>query len=265
MLTMLLALCVIGAFTGFLAGLLGVGGGMMLVPFMTFLFTLAKFPQDLVIKMALATSLTTILFTSVSSLRAHHKKGMVRWDIAPAMGIGAMIGTFIGANFAGRIPSQWLAIFFAVFVSYSAIKMFQNKKPKPSREVPGKPVLGGVGFSVGFISSLVGAGGAFISTPFMVWCNVVMHQAIGTSAALGFPIAVGGLLGYVIAGMGVEGLPDYSVGFVYVPALLATAFASVITAPFGARTAHKMQVASLKKAFAVLLLVLASYMLTRAF
>jgi uncharacterized protein len=176
-----------------------------------------------------------------------------------------MVGTFIGANFAGRLPSQWLAMFFAVFVSYSAIKMFKNKKPKPSREVPGKPVLGCVGFGVGFISSLVGAGGAFISTPFMVWCNVVMHQAIGTSAALGFPIAVGGLMGYVMAGMGVEGLPDYSIGFVYVPALLATALSSMITAPFGARTAHKMQVASLKKAFAVLLLVLASYMLTRAF
>ena len=263
--TILLALCVIGAFTGFLAGLLGVGGGMMLVPFMTFLFTLAKFPQDLVVKMALATSLTTILFTSISSVRAHHKKGMVRWDIAPAMGIGATIGTFIGANLAGRLPAQWLAIFFAVFVSYSAIQMLRNKKPKPSREVPAKPVLGSVGFGVGFISSLVGAGGAFISTPFMVWCNVVMHQAIGTSAALGFPIAVGGLIGYGIAGMGVEGLPDYSLGFVYVPALLATALASMTTAPFGARTAHKMQVASLKKAFAVLLLVLSSYMLIRAF
>lgn len=265
MITMLLALGAIGAVTGFLAGLLGVGGGMMLVPFMTFLFTLAGFPQELVIKMALATALTTILFTSVASVRAHHKKGMVRWDIAPAMGAGAMIGTFIGANFAGRIPSQWLALFFAVFVSYSAIQMLRNKKPKPSREVPSKPILGIFGLGVGFISSLVGAGGAFISTPFMVWCNVVMHQAIGTSAALGFPIAIGGLTGYILAGLGIEGLPNYSIGFVYLPALFATALASIITAPFGARTAHKMQVASLKKAFAVMLLLLSAYMLTRAF
>ena len=265
MLSMMAALLVIGAFTGFMAGLLGVGGGMMLTPFMTFLFTLAKFPPELVIKMALATSLTTILFTSIGSVRAHHQGGKVRWDIARPMGIGAFLGTFIGANFAGALKSQWLAIFFALFVGYSAIKMFRTSKPKPSREVPGAGALAGVGSGIGFVSSLVGAGGGFLTTPFLVWCNVTMHQAIGTSAALGFPIAAGGLIGYVVAGLRLENLPEWSIGYIYLPALAACAAASLITAPIGARTAHKMNVASLKRAFAILLLVLALYMGSRAF
>ncbi len=265
MLSMMAALLVIGALTGFMAGLLGVGGGMMLTPFMTFLFTAAKFPPELVIKMALATSLTTILFTSIGSVRAHHQGGKVRWDIARPMGIGAFLGTFIGANFAGALKSQWLAIFFAIFVGYSAIKMFRTSKPKPSREVPGGVALAGVGSGIGFVSSLVGAGGGFLTTPFLVWCNVTMHQAIGTSAALGFPIAAGGLIGYVIAGLRLDNLPEWSVGYIYLPALAACAAASLITAPIGARTAHKTNVASLKRAFAVLLLVLALYMGSRAF
>lgn len=265
MLLMMVALLVIGAFTGFMAGLLGVGGGMMLTPFMTFLFTMAGFPDALVIKMALATSLTTILFTSVTSVRAHHQSGMVRWDIARPMGLGAFWGTFLGANFASALKSEWLAIFFAVFVGYSAIKMFRTSKPKPSREVPGTASLAAVGSGVGFISSLLGAGGGFLSTPFMVWCNVAMHQAIGTSAALGFPIAAGGLIGYVIAGLSVEHLPAWSVGYIYLPALAACALASLITAPIGAKTSHRMNVGFLKRVFAVLLLTLAIYMASRAF
>jgi uncharacterized protein len=265
MLTMIIALIALGSVTGFLAGLLGVGGGMMLVPFMTFLFTVARFPADQVVKMAIATSLATIIFTSISSLRAHHKKGAVRWDMMKPLGIGAFLGTFIGANFAGAMKGQWLAAFFAVFVGVSALQMLRNKKPKPSRDVPKSFGLGMVGSGIGFISSLVGAGGGFITTPFLLWCNVAMHHAIGTSAALGFPIAVGGLLGYVIAGWNQTGLPVGSAGFIYLPALFATAAATLVTAPIGARTAHRMQVQSLKRAFAFMLLALALYMLTRAF
>ena len=265
MVLMLMALGGVGAITGFLAGLLGVGGGMMLVPFMTLLFTLAHFPDALIIKMALATSLTTILFTSIGSVRAHHKGGKVRWDIAKPMGVGALLGTFIGANFASALKREWLASFFAGFVGYSALKMFRASKPTPSRDVPGSAALGGVGAAIGFISSLVGAGGGFMTTPFLVWCNVAMHQAIGTSAALGFPIAMGGLIGYVVAGLNAQGLPVGSVGYIYLPALAVCAAASMVTAPVGARTAHRMNVASLKRAFAVLLLALAVYMATRAF
>lgn len=265
MLLTMSALLLVGAFTGFMAGLLGVGGGMMLVPFMTALFSMSGFAPELVIKMALATSLTTILFTSIGSVRAHHKGGKVRWDIARPMGIGAFIGTFVGANFASTLKNEWLAMFFALFVGYSAIKMFRTNKPKPSREVPGTLPLAAVGSGIGVISSLLGAGGGFLSTPFMVWCNVAMHQAIGTSAALGFPIAAGGLIGYIIAGWSISNLPPWSLGFIYLPALTACALASLVTAPIGARTAHRMNVASLRRAFAVLLLVLALYMGSRAF
>jgi uncharacterized protein len=261
----ILALLVIGAFIGFMAGLLGVGGGMMLVPFMIFLFEFNHFPPDLIMKMALATSLTTILFTSISSVRAHHKKGAVNWSIAKPMAVGAFIGTFLGANFAGALKSEWLTAFFAVFVGFSALQMLRNKKPKPSRHVPGGLGLGSAGGVIGFISSLVGAGGGFISTPFLVWCNVAMHQAIGISASLGLPIAAGGLVGYVIAGWNQAGLPVGSVGFVYLPALFATAAATLMTAPIGARTAHRLPVATLKRVFAYMLLTLAAVMMWRVF
>lgn len=262
---MLIALIVLGAMTGFMAGLLGIGGGMLLVPFMTFLFTLNGFPPELIVKIAIATSLATILFTSMSSVRAHHKRGAVRWDIAKPMGIGAFIGTFIGANFAGALKSSWLALFFAVFVGFSALQMLRSKKPKPSRDVPGAVGLGAMGSLIGFISSLVGAGGGFITTPFLTWCNVVMHQAVGTSAALGFPIAAGGLIGYVVAGTTESNLPAGSLGYIYLPALIAVSASSLLTAPLGAKTAHRMQVASLKRVFAYMLLLLALYMATRAF
>jgi uncharacterized membrane protein YfcA len=262
---MLIALIVLGAMTGFMAGLLGIGGGMLLVPFMTFLFTINGFPPELIVKIAIATSLATILFTSMSSVRAHHKKGAVRWDIAKPMGIGAFIGTFIGANFAGALKSSWLALFFAVFVGFSALQMLRSKKPQPSRDVPGSVGLGLVGSGIGFVSSLVGAGGGFITTPFLTWCNVVMHQAVGTSAALGFPIAAGGLIGYVVAGTTETNLPSGSLGYIYLPALVAVSASSLLTAPIGARTAHRMQVASLKRVFAYMLLLLALYMATRAF
>ena len=265
MLITVLALLAIGSFIGFMAGLLGVGGGMMLVPFMIFIFEFNHFPPDLIMKMALATSLTTILFTSISSVRAHHKKGAVNWSIAKPMAVGAFLGTFIGANFAGAMKSEWLTTFFAVFVGFSALQMLRNKKPKPSRDVPGKLGLGAAGSVVGFISSLVGAGGGFITTPFLVWCNVAMHQAIGIAAALGLPIAAGGLVGYVIAGWGQEGLPAGSIGFIYLPALFATAAATVITAPMGARTAHRLPVSTLKRVFAYMLLTLAVVMMWRVF
>jgi uncharacterized protein len=261
----LIALIVLGAMTGFMAGLLGIGGGMLLVPFMTFLFTLSGFPPELIVKIAIATSLATILFTSLSSVLAHHKKGAVRWDIAKPMAVGAFIGTFIGANFAGALKSSWLALFFAVFVGFSALQMLRSKKPKPSRDVPAAAGLGAMGSLIGFISSLVGAGGGFITTPFLTWCNVAMHQAVATSAALGFPIAAGGLIGYVVAGTTEANLPAGSLGYIYLPALVAVSAASLVTAPIGAKTAHRMQVASLKRVFAYMLLLLALYMATRAF
>ena len=259
------ALIVLGASTGFLAGLLGIGGVMSMVPFMTMLFSPKGVEVDLVVKVAIATSLATILFTSLSSARAHFKKGAVDMTILKPMGLGALLGTFLGANFAGMLKGTVLAAVFAAFVGYSALSMLRGKKPKPGRETPSTRGLGLVGSGIGFISALLGAGGWFITVPFLTWCNVKLHTAVGVSAGMGFPIALGGLTGYIISGWNVTGLPGGSIGYIYLPALIILVVGSMLTAPFGAKVAHTLNVDSLRKFFAYFLFLLAAYMFTKAF
>lgn len=259
------ALLLLGAFTGFAAGLLGVGGGMLMVPFLTLLFTAMDFPHDAIVHMAIATSMATILFTSMSSVRAHHKRGAVRWRIVLALAPGILLGGLIGggAVFAA-LKTGWLSLLFATFVGFSAWQMMRNKKPKPGRQLPGTAGMFGAGGFIGFLSSLVGAGGGFVSVPFMAWCNVPIHNAVATSAALGFPIALASVVGYVWSGLQQGGLPPFSLGYVFLPALGVIAVASVLTAPLGARTAHGMDVGQLRRVFAMLLFSLAAYMLWKA-
>src|SRR5512135_1918134 len=245
--TFIAALLALGAATGFAAGLLGIGGGMLLVPFLTMLFTVQAFPEEHVVHMAIATSLATILFTSVSSVRAHHQRGAVLWPVVKVLAPGILVGSLIGAQIAGRLPTVFIALFFGVFVGFSALQMLRDKKPKPSRELPKTLGMFGVGGAIGFISSLVGAGGGFISVPFMVWSNVKIHNAVATSAALGFPIAAAGTIGYILAGQGAPGLPKWTFGFVYLPALATIAAASMLTAPLGARVAHALDTRPLKR------------------
>jgi uncharacterized membrane protein YfcA len=265
-LLMLAALLALGTMTGFLAGLFGIGGGMLMVPFLTLLMTAAGFPLEHVVHMAIATSLATIMFTSVSSVRAHHARGSVMWPAVKTLAPGILVGAVIGAQIAAALPTRLLALFFAAFVGFSATQMLLNRKPKPSRELPGPGGMLATGSVIGLLSSLVGAGGGFVSVPFMVWCNVTMHRAVGTSAALGFPIAAAGTVGYVVAGWREMGPPtlEYA-GFIYLPALVAISATSVMTAPLGARVAHALDVASLKRYFAVLLYLLAGYMAWKGF
>lgn len=262
----IVGLLVLGAFTGFAAGLLGIGGGMLLVPFLTMMFTAQHFPLEHVVHMAVATSLTTILFTSVSSVRAHHQRGAVLWDVVKLMGPAALVGTLLGAQLASWLKTGWLALFFALFVGFSAIQMLRSKKGahEGAPQLPAKPKLLATGAAIGFVSSLVGAGGGFITVPFLNSCRVGMHKAVATSAAMGFPIAIGGLIGYALAGMQAKGLPPLSMGYIYLPALVGCAVTSVLLAPLGAKTAHAMNVGSLKRVFAFLLLGLATYMLWKA-
>jgi uncharacterized membrane protein YfcA len=254
------ALLALGAGTGFAAGLLGIGGGMLMVPFLTLLFTWRGYPLEHIVHMAIATSLATILFTSVSSVRAHHKRGAVLWPVVRLLAPGILLGSLIGAQIAGRLPTFWLSVVFATFVGFSALQMLLDRKPRPTRELPKGAGMFSVGGGIGFISSLVGAGGGFISVPFMVWSNVKIHNAVATSAALGFPIAAAGTIGYILAGRGEASLPPGTAGFVYLPALLAIAAASVLTAPLGARVAHSLDTKPLKRVFAILLFLLAGYM-----
>ncbi len=262
--TLVAALLALGAAVGFAAGLLGIGGGMLLVPFMTIIFNHEHFPPAYVLHMAIATSLATIAFTSISSVRAHHQRGAVLWPVAKVLAPGILVGSMIGAQIASALPTRWLALVFALFVGFSATQMLLDRKPKPGRQLPGRAGMFGVGNVIGVISAIVGAGGAFISVPFMTWCNVRIHNAVGTSAALGFPIAAAGTLGYVISGWNVSGLPSGAAGYIHVPALLSVAAASVLTAPFGARLAHALDIKRLKRVFAILLYGLATYMLMKA-
>lgn len=260
---LVLALALIGTCTGFLAGLLGIGGGMIQVPFLTIILAHRGFPADYTVKMAVATSLATIAFTSLSSVRAHARRDAVLWPVVKVLAPGILLGSLLGAQVAHALPGQWLGVFFAVFVAFSATQMLLDRKPKPSRTLPGPAPTFGVGMGIGGLSSLVGAGGAFISVPFMTWCNVRIHQAVGTSAALGFPIALAGTIGYVYAGLGLPQMPPGSVGYLYLPGLVIISMASVLLAPVGARTAHRMDIKPLRKLFAVVLYCLAAYFLLR--
>ncbi len=263
---LIMQLAVLGLVTGFLAGLLGVGGGMMMVPFITIILSDRGVGPDLAVKMAIATSMATIIFTSVSSVRAHHQRGAVRWDLVRRLAPGIVLGGAVASlGVFAILKGAWLALLFAAFVSFSATQMFLNKKPTPTRQVPGSGALTGAGGVIGFLSGLVGAGGAFVSVPFMTWCNVAMHNAVATSAALGFPIALANVVGYVISGQSVQNLPPNSFGYIWLPALGVIAACSVLTAPLGARAAHKLPVKPLKRVFASILYLLAAYMLLKGF
>lgn len=259
---LIVELALLGIATGFLAGLLGIGGGMLMVPFITIIMSHRGVGPDLAVKMAIATSMATIIFTSMSSVWAHHRRGAVRWDIVRRLAPGIVTGSIIGSlGVFALLKGAYLAIFFGLFVSFSATQMFLNKKPKPARQMPGAAGQFAAGGFIGFLSGLVGAGGAFISVPFMTWCNVAILNAVATSAALGFPIAVANVIGYIISGLNIHDLPVGSFGYIWLPALVVIAACSFMTAPLGAKAAHSLPVDRLKRIFASILYVLAAYML----
>ena len=258
-------LLALGCGTGFLAGLLGIGGGMLMVPFLTFLLAQRGVPDGVAVKMAIATSMSTILFTSLSSVRAHHRRGAVRWDIVRGMAPGIVAGGLLaGAGVFALVKGQALALFFALFVGFSATQMLRDRKPAATRSMPGPAGRAGAGAVIGFVSGLVGAGGGFLSVPFMTWCNVAIHHAVATSAAMGFPIALANTVGYVVGGWNQPAVIPGQFGYLYLPALVFIAAASVLTAPLGARAAHAMNVRQLRRVFALLLYALAAYMLYKA-
>ncbi len=261
---LILQLALLGLATGFLAGLLGIGGGMIMVPFISAFLSARGVAPGLAVKMAIATSMATIIFTSVSSVRAHHKKKAVRWDIVKRLAPGIVLGAMLASvGVFALLKGALLYFVFGGFVAFSAIQMFLDKKPAPTRQLPGTAGLLGAGGAIGFLSGLVGAGGGFISVPFMTWCNIAIHNAVATSAALGFPIALVNVVGYIISGQGLTDLPPYSFGYLWLPALVVIASCSVLMAPVGAKAAHALPVKKLKRAFAVVLFVLALYMLNR--
>lgn len=263
---LIVELAVLGLCTGFLAGLLGIGGGMVMVPFITVILSGRGVEPELAVKMAIATSMATIIFTSISSVRAHHRRGSVRWDIVKLLAPGIVLGAALASlGVFSLLKGSWLALLFAAFVTFSATQMLLNKKPHATRTLPGPAGQLGAGTVIGFLSGLVGAGGGFVSVPFMTWCNVAIHNAVATSAGLGFPIALANAVGYVVSGRNVDNLPAGSLGYVYLPALLVIAVASVLMAPLGVKAAHALPVQALKRVFASILYLLAAYMLFKGF
>jgi uncharacterized membrane protein YfcA len=262
---LIVAFVALGAVVGFLAGLLGLGGGMTMVPLLTIVFAHQGFATAHIVHLAVATATATILFTSIASAREHHRHGAVLWGVVAGMAPGMIVGSFVGPQIVASMSTSLLAAFFGAFVAACATQTLVDRKPKPTRELPGGGGLFAVGGFIGLISSMVGAGGAFLTVPFMAACNVDLRKCVATSAALGLPVAIAGTISFVLAGLGQAGLPRGSIGYVYVPALLAIVVGSVMCAPFGARAAHRWPVKLLRRGFACVLYVLAAYMLYLGF
>jgi len=257
----LLIYVLLGLASGFIAGLFGVGGGLTIVPILLLLFQAQGFADAQIMHLALGTAMATIVVTSISSMRAHNQQGGVRWDIFRGMAPGLVAGTLVGSLFASRVPTDAMAMVFTLIVYWASLQMLLDIKPKPTRQLPGRSGLMGVGGLIGGVSSLVAAGGGFLSVPFMVLCNVPIRQAVGTSAALGFPIATAGVIGYIVCGWSQTDLPGPHLGFVYLPAFFGVVVSTVFMAPVGARVAHRLPVKQLKRAFGLMLALLASKML----
>ena len=256
----LLVYLITGAVVGVAAGLLGIGGGLLIVPVLSSVFLIFLDVKE-VVHLAIGTSLATILVTSFSSVRAHHKLGAVRWDIVKLLTGGVLIGAFIGGWSSQFIASEWLAKLFGILELLIAINMLMALKPNPNRELPGLVGNTGAGGVIGWFSSLVGIGGGTLTTPYLQWNNISMHQAIATSAAVSLPVALAGSIGYLIAGLDAVDLPEYASGYIYWPAFFGIVLASYFTAPIGAHWAHQLPVKTLKRVFGVFLILLAIKML----
>ena len=250
-----------GAVVGFLAGLLGIRGGMVLVPILAALFAAQGFAPAHVLHLALGTSMAAILFTASSSAREHHRLGSVDWSVVRRMAPGIAGGTLLATLASGLVPQQAMAATFAVIVVLAATQIGFGRKPRAGRTLPGPLGTALAGGLIGIVCGLASVGGAFMTVPFMLWCGVPLRTAIGTGAALGLPIAIMGTLGYAIAGWRVTGLPAGSIGFVQTTALAGVVITSMLIAPLGARLAHRLPVATLRRVFALMLYAMAAKML----
>jgi uncharacterized protein len=254
----------LGAFVGFLAGLLGIGGGFTIVPVLLEVFQRQGVAVQHVVPMAIGTSAATIVFTAFSSARAHHARGAIHWVALRALAPGLVLGSLIGPQIASALPASVMTFIFGGFIWFAAFRMLGHKPDAPMRELPGRPAMFGVGTLIGVISGMVGVGGAFMVVPFLTRSNVKLHSAVATSAGVGVAVSVAATIGYIVAGMRASDLPPYSIGYIYLPALLAIVVTSTLMAPLGARVAHSWQVARLRAAFVGMLFALGGYMLWKS-
>ncbi len=260
-LELLALLLLLGSAVGVLAGLLGIGGGLVVVPALVFLLPKAGISSEILMHMALATSLATIIVTSFSSALSHLRLGNVDMFAVKWLMPGVLVGGYFGATVADWIPHQYLPKVFSIIVMLLALQMFRSIRAISHHPMPSSFVTVLCGGGIGIISSLVGVGGGSLSVPFLNRHGVEMRKAVGSSAVCGFVIAISGMLGFVVSGYQVVDLPKYSWGYVYLPALFAIAATSMLTTRFGAKLSTQLPTATLKRIFAVFLMFVAVTML----
>lgn len=259
----LITYLLVGSFAGFQAGLLGVGGGMIIVPVLIFTFTIHNFDPDVATHMAVATSLATIAVTSISSVLAHNKHGNVQWLLFKILTPGLVVGVWLGVNTALSLSGQTLQIIFGVFALLVSLKMATGANPSADKTLPGKAGLLSMGVVIGWASAIFGIGGGTLTVPFLRWRSIEMKKAVGTSAACGLPIAIVGALTNALQGLHVQDLPPYSLGYVYLPALFGIIATSAIFAKLGAKVATNMSPKTLHYTFVVLLALVGSFMIIK--
>ena len=261
LLSVFLACALLGAVVGFFAGLLGIGGGLIIVPVLVYLLPYFGVSAELAFPMALATSLASIIFTSSSAAYAHHKNGNIPWAIARRLGLSVAIGAMLGAIVAGMLTLEALTLLFASAVFALAAYMFLSIKVERSIALPAHWILQLIGLFTGIIASLMGIAGGAILVPMLMYCSLTMRQAIGVATASGIIVALFGALGYVLIAPESAVLPDWSLGYIYLPALLGIVLTSSFFAPVGVKVAAKLPIVYLKKGFAIFLMLVAIKMM----
>lgn len=250
-----------GALAGFTAGLFGVGGGLIIVPVLYFIFSSQGYDTQQLMQMALTTSLATIVITSISSTRAHHKKHAVLWPLVFILSPGIIVGSWLGGLFASDIDSETLRSFFVVFEFSVALKLILKKQTTRHESEIKKTIATAGGIVIGFISTIVGIGGGTMTVPFLHWFNISMKNAIATSAACGFPIALIGTLSFIFSSHDQSVGGSYSIGYLQTIAFLFIAASSFLFAPLGAKVAHSISEKTLRLSFSLLLFFLGSIMM----
>ena len=241
--------------------MLGVGGGLIIVPALAFSFSLLGFNNDLIMPLALATSLATIIITSISSIQAHQKKQAILWPLFKKLSPTILVGAFLGGLIATYLPSDGLRIFFASYAILVAVQLYMGKQPAEGDNKYPTTSTTIAGIAIGSISSLVGIGGGSMTVPYLLWNGTHIRNAVATSSAIGLPIAIAGVVGYLSRSYQIDDLPAYSFGYIYLPAFVGIIISSYLLAPVGAKLAHQLPVNTLKKFFALMMLVIGLKML----
>jgi len=260
---MYLEFAVIGIIAGYLAGFLGIGGGFVVVPALTFLFLRDAATAPLAIHMAVATSLATMLVTSLSSILAHQRRGAIRWPLVRSLAGGLIVGAVLGALIADALAGEALVRVFGLFAVLAGLQLIVARNPEGERPLPGQPGISLVGTVIGAISSLIGIGGGALTGPWQLWHGIRAQNAVATSAACGYPIAIAGTLSFIALGWR-DGLTGHLLGYVHLPAFAGIALTSALAAPLGAATVHRLPPKLVRRLFGIFLVLVGARMLSGA-